>query len=187
MDYNIIEAFDQPWKTFEGSVGAYWGLFDNAREPKFAWTGADRGCASLEDRRRRGCGRRADVVADPRHGGRDADPGDRVARGGGTRRRRLDRRPCSNIGTAIISSPARRLRSALGMVLLMPAGADRAEADRRDRGVLFGRAPSRLLAARRDAGSRRNWPPAPASRRRCRSTYRPSWSRRTCSRRRSMP
>jgi exo-beta-1,3-glucanase (GH17 family)/glycosyltransferase involved in cell wall biosynthesis len=39
MDYNIIEAFDQPWKTFEGSVGAYWGLFDNAREAKFAWTG----------------------------------------------------------------------------------------------------------------------------------------------------
>src|SRR6202521_4989548 len=27
MDYNIIEAFDQPWKTAEGSVGAYWGLF----------------------------------------------------------------------------------------------------------------------------------------------------------------
>jgi exo-beta-1,3-glucanase (GH17 family)/cellulose synthase/poly-beta-1,6-N-acetylglucosamine synthase-like glycosyltransferase len=39
MDYNIIEAFDQPWKTFEGSVGAYWGLFDNSREPKFPWTG----------------------------------------------------------------------------------------------------------------------------------------------------
>ena len=40
MDYNIIEAFDAPWKTFEGSVGAYWGLFDDARVPKFAWTGA---------------------------------------------------------------------------------------------------------------------------------------------------
>jgi len=39
MDYNIIEAFDQPWKTSEGSVGPYWGLFDDAREPKFAWTG----------------------------------------------------------------------------------------------------------------------------------------------------
>ena len=25
IDYNIIEAFDQPWKTIEGSVGAYWG------------------------------------------------------------------------------------------------------------------------------------------------------------------
>ena len=39
IEYNVIEAFDQPWKTFEGSVGAYWGLFDNAREAKFAWTG----------------------------------------------------------------------------------------------------------------------------------------------------
>jgi exo-beta-1,3-glucanase (GH17 family)/cellulose synthase/poly-beta-1,6-N-acetylglucosamine synthase-like glycosyltransferase len=39
IDYNIIEAFDQPWKTAEGSVGRYWGLFDTARQPKFAWTG----------------------------------------------------------------------------------------------------------------------------------------------------
>ena len=27
IDYNIIEAIDQPWKVFEGSVGPYWGLF----------------------------------------------------------------------------------------------------------------------------------------------------------------
>jgi exo-beta-1,3-glucanase (GH17 family)/cellulose synthase/poly-beta-1,6-N-acetylglucosamine synthase-like glycosyltransferase len=39
IDYNVIEAFDQPWKTSEGSVGAYWGLFDANRELKFAWTG----------------------------------------------------------------------------------------------------------------------------------------------------
>ncbi len=39
IDYNIIEAIDQPWKTFEGGVGAYWGLFDAARTAKFAWTG----------------------------------------------------------------------------------------------------------------------------------------------------
>ncbi|HVY56465.1 MAG TPA: glycosyltransferase [Xanthobacteraceae bacterium] len=39
IDYNVIEAFDQPWKTFEGSVGSYWGLFDAARQPKFAFTG----------------------------------------------------------------------------------------------------------------------------------------------------
>ncbi len=25
IDYNIIEAFDQPWKTIEGGVGSYWG------------------------------------------------------------------------------------------------------------------------------------------------------------------
>jgi cellulose synthase/poly-beta-1,6-N-acetylglucosamine synthase-like glycosyltransferase/exo-beta-1,3-glucanase (GH17 family) len=39
IDYNIIEAFDQPWKTNEGSVGPYWGLFDTARQVKFSWTG----------------------------------------------------------------------------------------------------------------------------------------------------
>ncbi len=39
IDYNIIEAFDQPWKTNEGGVGMYWGVFDAARHAKFAWTG----------------------------------------------------------------------------------------------------------------------------------------------------
>jgi exo-beta-1,3-glucanase (GH17 family)/cellulose synthase/poly-beta-1,6-N-acetylglucosamine synthase-like glycosyltransferase len=39
IDYNIIEAFDQPWKTNEGAVGRYWGVLDAAREAKFAWAG----------------------------------------------------------------------------------------------------------------------------------------------------
>jgi cellulose synthase/poly-beta-1,6-N-acetylglucosamine synthase-like glycosyltransferase/exo-beta-1,3-glucanase (GH17 family) len=39
MEYNIVEAVDQPWKFFEGGVGPYWGIFDAAREPKFSWTG----------------------------------------------------------------------------------------------------------------------------------------------------
>lgn len=39
IDYNIIEATDQPWKTFEGSVGPYWGFLDASRTPKFSWTG----------------------------------------------------------------------------------------------------------------------------------------------------
>ncbi|MEH2497783.1 exo-beta-1,3-glucanase (GH17 family)/cellulose synthase/poly-beta-1,6-N-acetylglucosamine synthase-like glycosyltransferase [Bradyrhizobium sp. AZCC 1678] len=39
MDYNIVEAIDQPWKFFEGGVGPYWGILDASREPKFAWTG----------------------------------------------------------------------------------------------------------------------------------------------------
>ncbi len=36
---NLIEAFDQPWKRLlEGTVGGYWGLFDDsARELKFHW------------------------------------------------------------------------------------------------------------------------------------------------------
>lgn len=39
MDYNIVEAIDQPWKYFEGGVGPYWGVLNASREPKFAWTG----------------------------------------------------------------------------------------------------------------------------------------------------
>lgn len=39
MDFNIVEAIDQPWKFFEGGVGPYWGILNAAREPKFAWTG----------------------------------------------------------------------------------------------------------------------------------------------------
>jgi cellulose synthase/poly-beta-1,6-N-acetylglucosamine synthase-like glycosyltransferase len=39
MDYNIVEAIDQPWKYFEGSVGPYWGILNADREPKFPWTG----------------------------------------------------------------------------------------------------------------------------------------------------
>ncbi len=34
---NLIEAFDQPWKrALEGTVGGFWGVYDDARlEPKF--------------------------------------------------------------------------------------------------------------------------------------------------------
>jgi glucan 1,3-beta-glucosidase len=36
---NLIEAFDQPWKRLlEGTVGGYWGMFDDgARALKFRW------------------------------------------------------------------------------------------------------------------------------------------------------
>lgn len=38
-DYYLMEAFDQPWKTAnEGSVGAYWGVYDVSRNQKFAFT-----------------------------------------------------------------------------------------------------------------------------------------------------
>lgn len=39
IDYNIVEAIDQPWKIFEGGVGPYWGLYDASRHSKFSWTG----------------------------------------------------------------------------------------------------------------------------------------------------
>jgi exo-beta-1,3-glucanase (GH17 family)/cellulose synthase/poly-beta-1,6-N-acetylglucosamine synthase-like glycosyltransferase len=36
--YYIMEAFDQPWKArYEGAVGAYWGVYDVQRQPKFAF------------------------------------------------------------------------------------------------------------------------------------------------------
>ncbi|MGP3792068.1 glycosyltransferase [Pseudomonas sp. B392_1p] len=39
-NYFIIEAFDQPWKMDdEGSVGAYWGVYNLERQPKFAFAG----------------------------------------------------------------------------------------------------------------------------------------------------
>src|SRR6202047_3750514 len=39
IDYNVVEAIDQPWKTFEGGVGPYWGLFHASRQAKFPWVG----------------------------------------------------------------------------------------------------------------------------------------------------
>jgi exo-beta-1,3-glucanase (GH17 family)/cellulose synthase/poly-beta-1,6-N-acetylglucosamine synthase-like glycosyltransferase len=34
--YYVMEAFDQPWKRdTEGAVGAYWGVYDVERQPKF--------------------------------------------------------------------------------------------------------------------------------------------------------
>lgn len=40
FDYNIVEAFNQPWKSnLEGVVGANWGLFSADRERVFPLTG----------------------------------------------------------------------------------------------------------------------------------------------------
>ncbi|RDI98605.1 glycoside hydrolase family 17 [Dyella solisilvae] len=40
MPYNVIEAFDQPWKREqEGTVGGYWGIFDVNAHPKFSMQG----------------------------------------------------------------------------------------------------------------------------------------------------
>jgi exo-beta-1,3-glucanase (GH17 family) len=40
IPYNLIEAFDQPWKRLpEGTVGGYWGLQDVRGRPKFPFSG----------------------------------------------------------------------------------------------------------------------------------------------------
>jgi len=40
LDYNYVEAYDQPWKTaLEGTMGGNWGLFEPNGQPKFAFAG----------------------------------------------------------------------------------------------------------------------------------------------------
>ncbi len=52
--YYLMEAFDQPWKAndYEGAVGAYWGVYDAFRQPKFEFTDADRPRAAVAPARR---------------------------------------------------------------------------------------------------------------------------------------
>ncbi len=40
LDYYLMEAIDQPWKRVnEGRTGAYWGIFNADRQPKFTFDG----------------------------------------------------------------------------------------------------------------------------------------------------
>ncbi len=40
LDYFVMEAFDQPWKTsFEGRAAGYWGMFDLDRQAKWSMSG----------------------------------------------------------------------------------------------------------------------------------------------------
>ncbi len=40
LDYFVMEAFDQPWKTsFEGRAAGYWGMYDLDRHAKWSMTG----------------------------------------------------------------------------------------------------------------------------------------------------
>ena len=39
-DYNLIEAFDQPWKRdLEGAMGGHWGILDAQGQSKVSWQG----------------------------------------------------------------------------------------------------------------------------------------------------
>jgi exo-beta-1,3-glucanase (GH17 family) len=43
QEFNVIEAFDQPWKrSFEGAMGGYWGLFDAQGQARVSMAGAVR-------------------------------------------------------------------------------------------------------------------------------------------------
>ena len=50
IDYNIIEAYDQPWKTFEGGVGPYWGMFRHLAPAEVLLDRADHQSRPLEAR-----------------------------------------------------------------------------------------------------------------------------------------
>jgi exo-beta-1,3-glucanase (GH17 family)/cellulose synthase/poly-beta-1,6-N-acetylglucosamine synthase-like glycosyltransferase len=40
LNYFVMEAFDQPWKTsFEGRAAGYWGMWSQSRQPKWSLTG----------------------------------------------------------------------------------------------------------------------------------------------------
>jgi exo-beta-1,3-glucanase (GH17 family) len=40
IGYNLIEAFDQPWKRhLEGAMGGHWGIYDSDGQAKFDWHG----------------------------------------------------------------------------------------------------------------------------------------------------
>ncbi len=40
IPYNLIEAFDQPWKRrLEGAMGGYWGILDREGDAAFPWRG----------------------------------------------------------------------------------------------------------------------------------------------------
>ena len=67
IDYSIVEAFDQPWKTNEGSVGPYWGIFDADRHPKFSLCRHGRGAELPPEGDRRARHRPLAVDPDLRH------------------------------------------------------------------------------------------------------------------------
>jgi len=52
-----MEVFDQPWKKpHEGVVGAFWGIYDVERNPKFSFTARSR-AAPCGFMRSRACSR----------------------------------------------------------------------------------------------------------------------------------
>ena len=146
IDYNIIEAFDQPWKTIEGGVGTYWGMFDASRNAKFAWTGpvsdpdllegapGSRSCSACCCRCR--CWR-----------GRARPPARRSCSQSPPMRSAPGSPPCSPSGKAIISCPAPPSRLALGVVLLVPLVVIALARIEEIAAIAFGRSPRRLIAA----------------------------------------
>ena len=132
MEYNIVEAIDQPWKFFEGGVGPYWGILNAVARAEIRLDRPDRERELLEARAHRAAGRHPDVAADPaaRPADRDAGPG---AVGGRQRRRRLGRHRVRLLGRALFRVRL-GLRADARPDPAGAAGADRDGADRGNRG-----------------------------------------------------
>ena len=181
IDYNIVEAIDQPWKTFEGGVGPYWGLFDASRRGKILLDRGDHRPRLHQARRPRRPARRPVVIADPDHERGDGRAGFAV---GGVRQRgrrlvcrhrRLLEGPLLRARRRFCARPRHRSSSSRW-------SPSRWRAWRRSR-------PSPSAAARGGLPTRHRWcrrkkKPTP---RKCPSTSRPVAKRRRCWCRRSMP
>ena len=175
MEYNIVEAIDQPWKFFEGGVGPVLGHPERRPRAEIRVDRPGRQSELLEARDHRAAGRHPAVAADrsPRAslGAAAAD-----AVGGGERGRSLGRdRVC------LLDRPLLRVR--LGLCPdagIDPAGAARPDRDGADRGNRRDRLRPPPAAAAGQAGTcrtgRRRRPPSPRSRSMCR----PISSRRRC-------
>ena len=129
MEYNIVEAIDQPWKFFEGGVGPYWGILNAAREPKFSWTGP---IVNPDYWKLATIALLVGILMSLpilQAGAADRDAG-ADAVGGGERRRRLGRHRVRLLGRPL-------LRVRLGLCAdarIDPAGAAGADRDGADRG-----------------------------------------------------
>ena len=181
MEYNIVEAIDQPWKFFEGGVGPYWGILNAAREPKFAWTGPVVNpdywkLATLARARRH-----PDVAADP------------AARAPTVLQALTLSAAANGVGAWVATVFAywtghyfvfgSAFALTLGLILLVPLVLIAMARIEEIAAIAFGRRPRRLLVKPEPCrAGRRRQPPFPRSRSMCRLIS----SRRRCSSRRSM-
>ena len=129
MEYNIVEAIDQPWKYFRGRRRPLLGHPECRAGAEIFLDRADRQSGLLEARRHRPSRRHPDVAADPAAGPAHRDAGAAVV-GGGQRRRRLGRDRVRLLGRPL-------LRVRLGLRAdagIDPAGAAGPDRDGPDRG-----------------------------------------------------
>ena len=145
IDYNIVEAIDQPWKTMEGGVGPYWGMFDASRAGEIQLDRPDHRSGLSQARRFGGVVWSAAVAADPGARRRQRHPS---ADAGGLRQRgrRLVRRH-RRFWKGHYFVPGAAFALGFGIVLLVPLVAIALSRLEEIAAIAFGRAPRRLANA----------------------------------------